>query len=244
MTHWTNLARALLAEASAGPAAALEALLPAWEAAVQVGTIIVYPQLAPDLIRLAHAGADRGRAVEACELVEALAAANPEVATIRGIALRCRGLLKGDTEVLVEAASVLRDSPRPLERARAAEDAAVALVRRRHVAKALDFLDEALRGYRELAAEWDVARATSRMRAAGVHRDGGEVRHRPASGYEALTPSERAVVELVGERLSNAEVAERLFLSVHTVKRHLANARLKLGPASRADLARGGRPEA
>jgi DNA-binding CsgD family transcriptional regulator len=56
--------------------------------------------------------------------------------------------------------------------------------------------------------------------------------------------SERAVVELVGERLSNAEVAERLFLSVHTVKRHLANARLKLGPASRADLARGGRPEA
>ncbi len=54
---------------------------------------------------------------------------------------------------------------------------------------------------------------------------------------EELTQSERAVVELVAQGLSNPEVAERLFVSPHTVRRHPANAMGKLGVNSRVRLA-------
>ena len=76
------------------------------------------------------------------------------------------------------------------------------------------------------------------MRALGVRQGSREARKRPTTGWEALTRGERAVVELVAEGLSNPEVAERLFLSRHTVKRHLSNAMVKLGIASRVELAR------
>ena len=46
-------------------------------------------------------------------------------------------------------------------------------------------------------------------------------------------PSEGEVVRLVAEGLRNADVADRLFISVATVKTHLARAFAKLGVASR-----------
>jgi len=49
------------------------------------------------------------------------------VASLRGAALRCRGVAEGDAGLLGDAAAVLADSPRPLERAQACEDAAEAL---------------------------------------------------------------------------------------------------------------------
>jgi DNA-binding NarL/FixJ family response regulator len=45
------------------------------------------------------------------------------------------------------------------------------------------------------------------------------------------------VLCLVAEGLSDAEIAERLVLSRHTVHRHVANIRTKLGLASRAAAA-------
>jgi len=52
-----------------------------------------------------------------------------------------------------------------------------------------------------------------------------------------LTPRERDVLKLVAQGLSNPEIAQRLFLSEHTVHRHLANIRHKLGLSSRAAAA-------
>ncbi len=51
---------------------------------------------------------------------------------------------------------------------------------------------------------------------------------------EALTARELDVLRLVAEGLSDAEIAGRLFLSPHTVHRHVANVRRKLGLPSRA----------
>lgn len=52
-----------------------------------------------------------------------------------------------------------------------------------------------------------------------------------------LGEREREVVEGVGEGLSNAEVAARVFLAVPTVKTHVSSAMAKLGVASRVQLA-------
>ena len=45
------------------------------------------------------------------------------------------------------------------------------------------------------------------------------------------------VVRLASEGLTNQLIAERLSLSPHTIARHLANARAKLGAANRAEAA-------
>jgi len=52
-----------------------------------------------------------------------------------------------------------------------------------------------------------------------------------------LTERERQVLELVGEGLSNPEIAERLHLGVTTVKTHVANLMAKTGSANRVQLA-------
>lgn len=234
--HATALAQARVAESSGDSAAALEALCVGWDQAARSGVMSAVQHLAPDLIRLAREHGDLERARQAYEPVMVMAAANPGAVTLRGIERRCRGLLDDDPEVLVEAATVLRQSCRPLERARACEDAAEALSRAGRLEHARPWFDEALSLYQPLEATWDVSRIAARLRALGIRRASHSSRKRPKQGWEALTPSERAVVELVGEGLSNPEVAERLYLSRHTVKRHLANAMLKLDITSRREL--------
>jgi DNA-binding CsgD family transcriptional regulator/tetratricopeptide (TPR) repeat protein len=55
-----------------------------------------------------------------------------------------------------------------------------------------------------------------------------------ARAGEDLTPRELDVLRLVAHGLSDAEIAGRLFLSPHTVHRHVANVRTKLRLPSRA----------
>ena len=52
-----------------------------------------------------------------------------------------------------------------------------------------------------------------------------------------LTPREQEVLTLVAQGLSNPDIAQRLFLSEHTVHRHLANILRKLNLSSRAAAA-------
>jgi pimeloyl-ACP methyl ester carboxylesterase/DNA-binding CsgD family transcriptional regulator len=60
----------------------------------------------------------------------------------------------------------------------------------------------------------------------------------PASGdLDELTAREREVLRLVAEGLSDGEIATRLVVSPHTVHRHVANVRRKLGLHSRSAAA-------
>lgn len=61
-----------------------------------------------------------------------------------------------------------------------------------------------------------------------LHR-GGRTRH------EELTDREREVLDLVADGLTNAAIAERLFVSVHTVRNHIANLSAKLGAHSKLE---------
>ncbi|KPK13600.1 MAG: histidine kinase [Anaerolineae bacterium SG8_19] len=54
--------------------------------------------------------------------------------------------------------------------------------------------------------------------------------------YDELTPREREVLILIAEGLSNAEIGEKLVISVKTVDRHRENIMRKLNMHSRIDL--------
>jgi DNA-binding CsgD family transcriptional regulator len=56
-------------------------------------------------------------------------------------------------------------------------------------------------------------------------------------GWPALTEGEHRVVALAAQGHTNAEIADRLFLSRYTVQTHLKHVFVKLGLRSRAELA-------
>jgi DNA-binding NarL/FixJ family response regulator len=56
------------------------------------------------------------------------------------------------------------------------------------------------------------------------------------AGLDLLTDREREVVALVGEGLTNDEIAERLFVSAATAKTHVSRAMVKLGARDRAQV--------
>ena len=60
---------------------------------------------------------------------------------------------------------------------------------------------------------------------------------RSGEDVTVLTPRELDVLKLVGQGLNNPDIARRLVLSEHTVRRHLANILRKLGLSSRAAVA-------
>jgi DNA-binding CsgD family transcriptional regulator len=92
--------------------------------------------------------------------------------------------------------------------------------RARHaLADALDALGRSERAARERARAQE---ATARLRG----------RREPASS--ALSARETDILRLVAQGLSDADIAGRLFLSPHTVHRHVANIRGKLRAPSRA----------
>jgi LuxR family maltose regulon positive regulatory protein len=70
---------------------------------------------------------------------------------------------------------------------------------------------------------------------ASVLLRGENARRAAEYGGASLSPRERAVLELLAERLTYAEIGERLFISTNTVSTHAKNAYMKLGATSRKD---------
>jgi DNA-binding CsgD family transcriptional regulator/tetratricopeptide (TPR) repeat protein len=234
---WLGWSRALVLEAVAQPEAALATLGQTWERCAERGLFHTLPVLGPDLVRLARGAGDLGRAEQAASAVEAIAARNPGVATLTGVALRCRGLLEDDPEVLLGAVAAYRAGPRPLPLALACEDAAAALGAMGDLTRARLLLEDALAVYERLDASWVAARAEARLRPLGLRRGRRGPRGRPTSGWDSLTQTELKVARLVAEGLSNPEIAERLFISRGTVHTHVSHVLAKLGLRSRVGLA-------
>ncbi|MDX3104738.1 response regulator transcription factor [Nonomuraea angiospora] len=61
---------------------------------------------------------------------------------------------------------------------------------------------------------------------------------RPTTGRDSLTASELQIVRLVAGGVTNKQVADRLYLSPHTVSTHLWHAFTKLGISSRVEHTR------
>ena len=102
------------------------------------------------------------------------------------------------------------------------------------MARAGQLLDLAVTIYERLDAARDLARAQAALRQLGVRRARRVSHSRAQSGWQSLTPSERAVVDLVTEGLTNPQIGQRLYVSRRTVQTHLAHVFAKLHITSRA----------
>jgi DNA-binding NarL/FixJ family response regulator len=87
-----------------------------------------------------------------------------------------------------------------------------------------------------ISKDWSAEEVANAVRMVGR---GMTVFARQAEGpATALSPREREVLELIGEGATNREIAERLYLSPHTVKDHTTVLYRKLGVRNRAEAAR------
>jgi DNA-binding CsgD family transcriptional regulator len=230
-----NWARSLVLEARNQHGEALTLLQFGWNL-YMAGGPVTDAWSAMAFVRMCVTTGDHERAAALLPTIDEQAAATG-TAFMQGQALRCRGLVEHDPDILVQAVALHRQCPRPLERAAACEDAAAVLGSADRLEEAVPLWDEALELYEGLGADRDVARVGAHLRQHGIKR-GSRRRHvRASTGWASLTATEHKVIALVAQRLSNPEVAERLFISRHTVESHLKHIYRKLGLSSRRELA-------
>ena len=189
--NWMMWARALVLEAQGKGDSALRMLTKAWEQCSGAGVVAEYPVLGPDLVRMALRGGERLLAEEVTAALEALAA-TAEVASVKGAALRCRGLIDSDPAALLAAVGAYRSSPRRRELALACEEAAVALIAHGKGADARPLAEEALEAYRSMDARRDAARALGRVRGLDRPENGKEEATNKRSDRSKPGPGARA----------------------------------------------------
>jgi DNA-binding CsgD family transcriptional regulator len=189
------------------------------------------------LARIAMAAGDSELAACAVATARERLRLNPAVASIAGTAAHAEGLVKGDPDHIAVAIKCFEEGPRPLALASALEDAGKLLAERGDREEGIGLLGQALELYGQAGASWDAGRVRRRLRALGVRRRLAGLAP-PRRGWSGLTDSELHVAHLVAQGLTNRQVAERLFLSPHTVDTHLRHAFAKLDITSRVDLAR------
>jgi DNA-binding CsgD family transcriptional regulator len=238
--RWDRLeglrARGIAASLAHEPARALESLRSVWdhmarEGVEEPGAFPVAPELVEALVELGELG-------EARAVTDRLQELSQQQNHPWGLATtkRCDGvvgLASGFDEQAVEA----------LEQA-AADYETLGL--RFDRARSLLVLGRAQRRHRKwAAARRSLERAAAAFDALGspgwaveAHSELARVGARRSQPTGELTPTERRVVELAADGLSNKEIAGALFVSVHTVEAHLTHAYAKLGIRSRTQLAR------
>jgi DNA-binding CsgD family transcriptional regulator/tetratricopeptide (TPR) repeat protein len=172
----------------------------------------------------AHHAADEAR-----ELAEAWGTPGA-----RGQALHAQARVKAvnsPVAALQEAVALLAESPARLEHARALVTLGGALRRSGHRADSRGPLRD---GY-ELAVMCGARRlaetARAELRASGVR-----IQRTSRDGTAGLTASEQRIATLASQGLSNAEIAQELFLTVKTVEMHLTHTYRKLDIGGRSQL--------
>jgi len=233
--HFLLAARAVVAERSGNSSEARRVVAELLQPEFAQMTLRYW--LLPDLARLFLAVDDLATAGTAVDICEA-EATRESTAGKQAAAGHCRGLLSGDPLPLLAAAGHYRSVGRVVELARVLEDAAVLLAARGNTDMARAAYVEAVDIYTGLAAAWDIRRADSRVRSYGIRRGARGPRRRPGHGWNALSPTEVTVAELVAQGRSNPDIAAELLLSRRTVQSHVSHILTKLGVHSRIEIAR------
>jgi DNA-binding CsgD family transcriptional regulator len=193
------------------------------------------PFRAVDLIEAHVRGGDRAAAVAAVEWLRRRAVAN-KTAIDRGLASRGQALISDNSEAEAhfrEALTYLEASGATLHVARTQllYGEWLRRVKRRRDARVQ--LEAALETFESLGADAFAERARVELLATGA-----TARKRVDETRNTLTPQEAQVARLAAGGATNAEIAERLFVSTSTVDYHLRKVYRKLEIASRHELAR------
>jgi DNA-binding CsgD family transcriptional regulator len=191
----------------------------------------------PLLVRMALAAGDAELAQAVAELAARRYELNPGVPSVAGVAVHTRGLLNECRQDLEQAVAILLPGPRPLALAAALEDLGCARLADGDRSGAVDAFDRVLRICIDAGAARDAARARMRLRELGVRRRVQSL-DRPKLGWESLTAAELQVARLAAAGCTNRGIADRLFVSPHTVNTHLRHVFDKLDIRSRVDLTR------
>ena len=200
------------------------------EGVLEPGVFPVAPELAEALVELNRF--EDAEAIIDCLRARANAQDHPWA---RAAAKRCTALLalarEGYDETIAATMREAADDLHTLESRFDGVRCLLALGRAQRRSKqwraARETLEQAVAAFDELGADGWARRAQSELdRVGGRRRDDGE-----------LTPSERRVVELAAEGLSNKKIAAALYVTVNTVEVHLSRAYAKLGVSSRTQLA-------
>jgi DNA-binding CsgD family transcriptional regulator/tetratricopeptide (TPR) repeat protein len=190
-----------------------------------------------DTVRLALGLGDNGIAEAASQACSAEATRHPLPATM-GATQHCRGLVEADHAQLLSAADEFGRGGYPHFQAAALEGAAVLLAQRGDVANARSVYTDARRTYTELDATWDLRRADARLRSYGIRHGVRSRRRRPSTGWDALTPTEIKIANLIAAGRSNPDIATNLYLSRNTVQTHVSHILAKLDCRTRIEIAR------
>ncbi|MFI5615421.1 response regulator [Amycolatopsis sp. NPDC051903] len=105
------------------------------------------------------------------------------------------------------------------------------------MAGASGYLLKQVRGQDVVNAVREVAAGHSLLDPVSTARVLDKLRHPPTDELADLTDRERDVLELIGQGLSNREIAERLFLAEKTVKNYVTSVLAKLGMQRRTQAA-------
>ena len=234
-TEWLLYASASVCEAEGDTDQAAGVLEALSLAVVEAGAPALLLNGGSDMVRLALA---TGRVDSATRVTAALGelthrTASPVVAAIAGWA---HGLVAGDPAGIAAAADQLAARRRVPESARARHDAAVVAARAGDASETRRLAKDAFALYDSLGAQQLHLRLRSELRSCGLALRPRRSPPRPTHGWDSLTASERTIVELAGEGLTNTEIAERLYVSRRTVESHLGRVYAKLHLSTRSQL--------
>ncbi len=142
-------------------------------------------------------------------------------------------LAEGTTRIrlLNEALEALADSPSALERTHVLVALGGSLRRARRPKEAQSPLRQALQLADRMGAVPLAETAREELRATGLRP-----RRAAFSGIESLTTAELRVARLASQGLTNAQIAQDLFVTIKTVQTHLAHTYRKLDITSRTQL--------
>jgi DNA-binding CsgD family transcriptional regulator/tetratricopeptide (TPR) repeat protein len=198
---------------------------------------------APVLPDLVEAAARSGEVDAAHAAVERLADRAQATGTrwARGLLARSRALLASDAaaeELYGEALDHLAATTMAFDLARTQLVHGEWLRRQNRRIDARVQLRAAAQAFGSMGADGFADRAHKELVATGER-----ARRRTVDTAHDLTPQERQIAELAAQRVTNREIAARLFISARTVDYHLRNVFLKLDVGSRRQLGAALRPD-